>query len=332
MKFIKAIVVGFLASQASLIFSVSNNDSDITLIDDLESSIRYWQNEYSFRCQDSFPSKEDRNDEENCDDGDSAIFNGILCYSGVEEGCRTVRDSQATSGQWYRSPRRMKNGGGNSKANFSRDQMMGLLLYFVKTKDKRSAEKWWKWVNRKQPRTVCSNNDLVCILIDNLSLSLIAKVFNYIGMDLDPDLQRLLNRKKPVENAATTRVTISAANPGYVSHNYIITLLIHHHIDPRGHLWKDYWTKTLLNKKDMDNNPFFQYVAKKTCPNNCRKVPPTNKIIKNMLNKCPKVDGRINHRNQWSWERTNKGSPWKNSMGWECVSLGKLLLNGIHTP
>lgn len=326
---LKIVIVCFLCTLSPLIYSNTFEASqEVILEKSLKKHVNYWLNEYSFKCQNNFPSKEDKEDKDKCDDGDSVIFSGLLCFSGEQIGCKAVKNSQSDNGQWYRSPRRKISKGGSSKANFSRDQMLGLMLYFVKTKDKNSAERWWKWVNRKSPRTVCSNNDNVCILVDKLSLSLIAHVFKYIGIKLDSDLQDILNQQNPVENWKTTKLVIAGAEPGYVSHNYIVTLMIHNFINTSKSEWKEYWLKQLLKKDDMDENPFFWYVGKKICKNGCSEIqlPSHSEIISKTLQRCPKIDSTISLRKQWSWERTNSNSPWLNSMGWDCVFLGNLLL------
>lgn len=42
-----------------------------------------------------------------CNDGDSVIFNGVLCASGDDRGCDAVRRSQAPDGEFWRSPRKV---------------------------------------------------------------------------------------------------------------------------------------------------------------------------------------------------------------------------------
>ena len=52
---------------------------------------KYWLDDIVEYC-DGYPSKE------NCDDGDSNIFNGLLCLSGESIGCDAVRDAQGRDG------------------------------------------------------------------------------------------------------------------------------------------------------------------------------------------------------------------------------------------
>ncbi len=98
----------------------------------LEESETYWRNEVVRYCG-ATPSKED------CDDGDSIIFNGLLCMSGEEAACSAVQASQDENGQFWRSPRRNPGNLGQDNS-FSRDQTLGALLYIVKKRDVDAAQ------------------------------------------------------------------------------------------------------------------------------------------------------------------------------------------------
>src|SRR5690348_11546418 len=65
------------------------------------------------RCGE-FPSKEA------CEDGDTTLFNGLLCASGEPLGCRAVQRAQGADGRFWRSPRRVDGNLGQPKS-FSRD-------------------------------------------------------------------------------------------------------------------------------------------------------------------------------------------------------------------
>src|SRR6478736_9863176 len=98
----------------------------------------FWRQEVVRTCE-GFPSKDD------CDDGDSIIFNGLLCMVGEEQGCDTVRQSQDADGRFWRSPRRTPGNLGQGKS-FSRDQTLGALLYIAKTQDRDAALRWLRWI------------------------------------------------------------------------------------------------------------------------------------------------------------------------------------------
>lgn len=120
----------------------------------------------------SFPSKAPANPKEGdkrdsldpddlCDDGDQTTYNGMLCASGVEAGCRAVAEAQDATGRWFRSPHRrwVWTARCNDKnldkdiyrsrcANgFSPDMNLGVLLYTLKTHDIARYQKWLKWLD-----------------------------------------------------------------------------------------------------------------------------------------------------------------------------------------
>ncbi len=125
----------------------------------------YWdQNVYN--CQSTstypftgnpFPAKMDSG---NCSDGDSVLFNGILCASGDQRGCDTVKRSQTADGRFWRSPRRAQTnnlGQGDSNIDdlsFSDDQNLGVLLYVVTKNDTDALNSWMKWLDDNRPKHV----------------------------------------------------------------------------------------------------------------------------------------------------------------------------------
>lgn len=79
------------------------------------------------------------------------FFNGFLCLSGEELGCRAVKDAQDAEGRWWRSPRRTADNLGQ-KNSFSRDQTMGVLLA---TKDTTAASSWLGWIDATPHSSQC---------------------------------------------------------------------------------------------------------------------------------------------------------------------------------
>ena len=99
---------------------------------------QYWNDSVVRYCE-GWPAKE------HCDDGDSVIFNGLLCLSGDDRGCDAVAASQADDGRWWRSPRRT-NGDLDSRNSFSRDQAYGVVAYLLRTGDTAAATAWMDWI------------------------------------------------------------------------------------------------------------------------------------------------------------------------------------------
>jgi hypothetical protein len=109
-----------------------------------------------------------------CDDGDQTLFNGLLCAAGIEDGCRAVRDAQAPSGQWFRSPaRRMMwmercftappltpDSLHDRCANtFSPDMMIGVFLYVIRTGDFESYRRWLNWMESNTETRLCERRN-----------------------------------------------------------------------------------------------------------------------------------------------------------------------------
>jgi hypothetical protein len=127
------------ATVAMAVFVVPVDWSKATPLDD---AMAYWRPR-AFHCTDNgkdFPSKERMptpGDASPCEDGDMTLFNGLLCAVGETIGCDGVRDSQSADGRWWRSPRRayLRLESPNADVSFSPDQLLGVLLYAITTRD-----------------------------------------------------------------------------------------------------------------------------------------------------------------------------------------------------
>lgn len=96
-----------------------------------------------FGCANLFPTKK------GCDPlgdigvaGDSVLFNSLLCYSGEASACRAVRKSQDSSGRFWRSPLHIGGRQIPDSGSFSKDHVVGLLLYFAVSKNRNAAQRW----------------------------------------------------------------------------------------------------------------------------------------------------------------------------------------------
>jgi hypothetical protein len=123
----------------------------------------YWEGR-TFYCPSAlgaFPSKEAAGG--GCDDGDSVMFNALLCRMGDPRGCNSVRLSQDEDGRFWRSPRkrliRPKEPSAADDAQallqkrdlgettFSGDHAAGLFLYFGHTRDADAFKHWIRWID-----------------------------------------------------------------------------------------------------------------------------------------------------------------------------------------
>lgn len=268
-------------------------------------------------CQ-GYPSKE------HCDDGDSTIFNGLLCASGEEIGCRAVQDAQDEDGRWWRSPRR-KNGNLGSKNSFSRDQGYGVLLYLAATKDREAAVRWLKWIedNRacslknpfnskvcsvKGPHRLCRDDESMQCTITPSFWSLMGQVWDYLGLPKHGNMKAFAGSEKHEIELVAAQV----AKLGYATHLNGVQVYI------KRVLGYDVSHDPVLNiiiERQL-HNPFFKFL----------KYGPDHKILDQLVSLCPGKNSDLSFRRfQWSWERDWNEKAWQESMGWDCIFMLNLL-------
>lgn len=68
------------------------------------------------------------------DTGDMALFGGLLCLSGEQEGCMLLKCSQTESGQFFRSPANVKDKFTEDQSPFSGDQFNGIVALLLGNK------------------------------------------------------------------------------------------------------------------------------------------------------------------------------------------------------
>ena len=127
--------------------------------DKLDILVAYWESQ-TFYCgarNQHFPSKEAEGGAPKCDDGDSVMFNALLCRNGDQRGCDAIARSQDADGRFWRSPVKMllrpeepKNPFKGGQTTFSADHAAGLFVYFNHTLDARAFKKWIKWIDRNE--------------------------------------------------------------------------------------------------------------------------------------------------------------------------------------
>jgi len=163
--------------------------------DELSRRMSYWEEKLPFCTWDGgppFPSKYDDTDNLvngrepehlKCNDGDSVLFNGLMCAVGDQRGCEAVKASQAPDGRWWRSPRKMKEAGpeGGSETTFSNDHSRGAMLYIAEKRDKDALMRWIRWIDGNgrylavDPRFCgddrCAFKPIDCPLLDRLAFS-----------------------------------------------------------------------------------------------------------------------------------------------------------------
>ncbi|WP_170331093.1 hypothetical protein [Ruegeria arenilitoris] len=126
---------------------------------ELERRITFWESK-AYSCPSElgdFPAKDIGSENSPfCDDGDSVLFNALLCRSGDPRGCEGVRNSQDEDGRFWRSPnKRLQKpdeppGMEGGQTTFSGDQAKGLIVYFAKTRDAVAFRRWISWIDSNQ--------------------------------------------------------------------------------------------------------------------------------------------------------------------------------------
>ncbi|GEM_PF-593588 len=268
-----------------------------------------------------------------CDNGDFTLFNGLMCAAGMPEGCEGVRAAQGPDGRWWRAPTRIgdKN---NDTVSFSRDMMMGVLLYLTETRDKDAAMKWLRWIKgnracalenplKNKPDVgwclewapfyrLCRDDSLSnprCTMV-GITWAMFAKVWNRMG--LPPD-EMMKNR-----NTLTLEYQLLEAffNEGYELHLKAATVLLYQKID-RSNTVAGPLANLLANRRP--GNPFFRYLRDGA----------TEEIAQLLLQKCPA--SKPTQMTQWSWERDDSEHAWERNIGWDCLFMAELLERDFRT-
>jgi hypothetical protein len=178
--------VGFVVSMGIFLFPLPSLAVDDSALDALQV---YWRAQAPWCPFDDsnrdtgkpilkkFASKNDNGVGPNtppCNDGDSIMFNALLCLAGVkvepneykpdavrEVGCDVVKHSQtltersADYGRWWRSPRRNylaslnQQPEGGSETTFSNDHALGVMAYIAQTKDVKAFQAWINWIKNE---------------------------------------------------------------------------------------------------------------------------------------------------------------------------------------
>jgi hypothetical protein len=281
----------------------------------LSDAENFWRQDVVRLC-DGFPSKE------NCDDGDSVIFNGLLCMVGEEAGCATVRASQDADGRFWRSPRRNPGNLGEEKS-FSRDQTLGVLLYLVRTQDRDAAQRWLAWIedNRycsiKNPLSggcsvygyrVCRDDKEICDLRP-ATWALFHRVWEHLGLPTT----REMRKNESMDVSDIELIAVDKAKPGYELHLKAVSSFLRLTMASSVSKTRDIIGK--LHDRQRDN-PFFQALAEGAHEG----------VINRVLQLCPKPWDDLGFRRyQWAWERDTANEAWRESMGWDCIFMARFL-------
>jgi hypothetical protein len=273
----------------------------------------FWDSFAPF-CE-SVPSKE------HCDDGDMTLFTSLLCSSGYELSCKAAKESQASNGRWYRSPRRARTENLGTRKSFSRDMSMGVLVYLVHTKDREAAQKWLQWIDQNRPcslekpgggcwvrglHRVCRDDEnFTCTITPGL-WALMGRVWTHLGLERHEEMKRY----EGLDGDMATIETIFTES-GYPQHLKGVAVYLKQLLNVDAD-WRRENAQILVERQPL--NPFFRYLLEG----------PSQAVIDRVYEACPKP-GFQGPYFQWSWERQDENEAWKKSMGWDCIFMHNVL-------
>jgi hypothetical protein len=313
MRAFLVVVVGCLASACAVDEPVASHTA--ALSDELAARRAGWL-AWAPRCE-GWPSKPA------CEDGDTTLFNGLLCAAGEPIGCAAVKAAQDGDGRFWRSPRRTPGNLGGPKS-FSRDMTMGVLLYLATTGDAAAAQQWLAWIDDHRPCTlkkpwgggclvrgphrVCTDDvNATCTITPGL-WALMGKVWDRLGLNRNAEMK--LWSGTDTELAA---LEATFTEPGYQLHLKGVAIFLKEKLDVQ-RTWRIETAAALVEKQP--ENPFFRYLAEGASP----------ELIDDLLARCPAAPPAS--PDQWAWERADAQAAWLDSMGWDCVFLVDLLQAG----
>jgi hypothetical protein len=247
-----------------------------------------------------------------CDDGDATLFSGLLCLAGEEQGCAAVKAAQDPAGKFWRSPRRVDEDSSNS---FSRDMALGVLSYLLATKDTAAAQAWIRWVDQN---SVCQLNvggvcqlrtyrycrddsDGRCLITPGM-WSVMRRVWEHLELPLHKEMK--------TTGEQTLILEAEQAPLGYALHLKAVVFFLYQKM---GRSLAFEWDLINTIHERQPDNLFFQYLHEGSSP----------RLQEALKNLCPREAPE--NSKQWTWERDTAEHAENDSMGWDCIFLGRLL-------
>lgn len=233
-------------------------------------------------------------------DGDMMKFGGLLCLARVESACELVRRSCDHNGKCWRSPARVNN---DTEPTFSRDQWLGLLAYFIATKD---IDLWNKVMAYHQSIgwKVCDENNFACdARVTHLSLT--GRVSEYLGLG---------NPWKQFVTLDDLTMYLSArlAPNGYELELIVTKIFLRQVLDQYTPLLQSAAHTAMVRQPQ---NPWFAYVYEGI----------SDKVLDLAISQIPRHN--IPVKDQWSFEVANEEAPWNRTMIWEWIFLKNLMFD-----
>jgi hypothetical protein len=265
-----------------------------------------------------------------CDDGDMTLFAGLLCASGEQIGCETVRRSQLDSGQWNRSPRRAQTNNLGNPNSFSPDMALGAQLYLATEGDSAAGSRWLEWMDRVRPCIVgsgdlCLQSPLLRFCTDDNEsgctvrpgdASMLDATSRNVGFPPPTKEMRAIFHQAGLNTLDMLWLSAQVNKPGYSQHLVAVQIML---LRKMKYTDERLRTAALRLKDSQPANPFFAWLYEGR----------TIRVRDLTLAQCPSpATGVAKDRTQWAWEREDAEKAWKNSMVWDCIFMARLLENG----
>ena len=274
-----------------------------------------------------FPSK--KREDGSCDDGDIALFAGLLCASGDALACESVRLSQDTTGRWFRSPRRKETANMGEPNSFSPDMALGAQLYAITRSDSKAIQAWLNWIDESRPCWIgsganCVKGILLRFCTDDTEKGCTVRPTDGGVLRLVADR---LAVKAPTQevNHLLEQFAINIYDliwagsqlnkPGYSRHLVAAEILLLRragYSNPK----LDGAAHALATKHPT--NPFFLHLAGRAAA----------EVAAAAMRVCPAKNAALpKDMIEWSWERDEADEAWRRSMLWDCIFVSNLLSN-----
>ncbi|KGT80462.1 hypothetical protein MA20_07685 [Bradyrhizobium japonicum] len=264
------------------------------------------------------------------DDGDAAIFNGLLCASGQQIGCDAVQRMQSSSGQIWRSPDRRNTW--TDQSQFSGDQFLGVLLYLTRIQDKDLLTRWLTFIARNsKPQPDLGTSIAVgfksCIsegrsthncLLGGSEWNWLRYFANKLGVAHSLPIKQ--TDPEQIYGYSTKALPLLAASAelGPPLHLVGIQLYLHKLTGS--------WNNDELQKSAdilllrQPENAFFRFLSHGASHD------AATTVLKWCRNRTPDNLG------EWIWEREQGSVDWNHSMSWDCVFMINALIGADATP
>jgi hypothetical protein len=235
----------------------------------------------------------------NNDCGDMVLFNGLLSYAGIEEALGYIPACIAEDGRPVRSPDLLSEP--SELDGFSKDMLLGVLLWTLVTRNPAPLERLIGYVNR----TGClcpKSSDRRCTLTPQMKY-LTNAVSKHVGSKA-----RLRGDWMPGFLFAALEIASALVTPlGYQCHLISVKALICKLISGDS---SNQTVSAILAKRDA-GNPWFLWLDGQE-----------EKAALTLLS----MNIQPGKGSQWSWERDSAEKAWHDSMGWDMLFLCNLLM------